>query len=155
MQVKQMLDCLETTMRFAFMKACSLAALLLSTSSASAGIDFWNSNLTWAGQGQCSAEFTFDSGFEDIQSLEIHFNLVDKTGKVIATDSMALDAFGQSSADRYQQTFVESEEICDDTLRLVVTRAIAKIDGKLVDLVKTRGISARDFKPITIRVPKP
>ena len=136
-------------------KALSLAALFLSSTNASAGIDFWNSNLTWAGQGQCSAELTFDSGFESIQKLEINFNLVDKAGKVIASDSVSLGAFGQSSADRYRQTFVESEEICDNTLRLVVTSAVAMIDGKSVDLIETKRISAREFKPLVIRVPKP
>ena len=142
-------------MRLVATKTISLAVLLLGTSNARAGIDFWNSNMSWAGQGQCSAEFTFDSGFEDIQNLEVHFNLVDRAGKPVATDSIALDAFGQSSADRYQQAFVESEAICDDTLRVVVTKATATIDGKQVDLIKTRGISARDFKPLVISVPKP
>ena len=144
-------------MRFAPLKltAISLAVLLLGSTNANAGIDFWNSNLTWAGQGQCSAEFTFDSGFENIQKLDVIFNLVDKTGKVVAEDSIALDAFGQSSAERYAQIFVESEEICDDTLLVFVTKATATINGKKVDLLKTKGISVKDFNPLVIRLPKP
>ena len=128
-------------------------SLLFSCQCACAGVDFWNSNLTWAGQGQCSAEFTFDSGFESIDELSIRFNLIDGAGKVVATDSMSLDAFGGSSATRYAKVFVESEEICNTDLKLVVTDALATMDGKKVDLVKTKGIAAREFKPFSIKVP--
>lgn len=144
-------------MRFAHLKltAISLTVLLFCTTNVNATIDFWNSNLTWAGQGQCSAEFTFDSGFENIQKLDVIFNLVDKTGKVVAEDSISLNAFGQYSANRYEQIFVESEEICDANLRVFVTKATATIDGKKVDLLSTKRISVRDFKPLVIRLSKP
>ena len=75
-------------------KTISLLVLLIISKNAYAGIEFWNSNLTWAGQGQCSATFTFDSGYENIQKLNIDFNLVDKSGNIIADDTIALDAFG-------------------------------------------------------------
>lgn len=136
-------------------KTISLLVLLIISKNAYAGIEFWNSNLTWAGQGQCSATFTFDSGYENIQKLNIDFNLVDKSGNIIADDTIALDAFGQSSAERYEQIYVESEEICDSTLRIIVTKATAIIDGAMVDLIKSKRISAREFKPFEIRLPKP
>ena len=136
-------------------KAHLLFALMLSmiAQDSYAGVDFWNSNLVWAGQGACSAEFTFDSGLEDISKLDLSFNLQNKAGKTVAKDEISLGSFGQSSATRYAQAFVESDKICDSSLRLVVTRATAVIGGKRVDLLKHKQISARKFVPISIKVP--
>ena len=121
--------------------------------SASTGIEFWNSNLTWAGQGQCSAQFTFDSGFMDITRLEVAVTLQDRRGKAVGKEVIRLGAFGQSEANRYEQAFVESEQACDDSVRYVVTRATAVIDGKRVDLLKTHQLQARRFVPAVIKVP--
>lgn len=136
-------------------RTLALAALMFSTiaQEAHAGIDFWNSNLVFAGQGACSAEFTFDSGFEDISSLDLSFNLLNKAGKIVAKENIHLEAFGKSGATRYAQAFVESEQICDSSLKLVVTRATAVIEGKRVDLLKTKQLAARKFAPIVIKVP--
>ena len=135
--------------------ALALAVFMLSTitQEAHAGVDFWHSNLVFAGQGACSAEFTFDSGLEDISKLDLSFNLQNKAGKTVAKDEIHLDSFGQSSATRYAQAFVESEQICDSALELVVTGATAVIDGKRVDLLKTKLLAARKFAPILIKVP--
>lgn len=141
-------------MRYVATKNILLLALILISKNAHADIEFWNSDLTWAGQGKCSATFTFDSGYEDIQKLNISFNLVDKAGNIIAKDTIALDAFGQSSAERYKKIHVENEEICDNTMQIIITKATAIIDGTNVDLIKSKRISARNFKPLEIRLPK-
>ena len=62
--------------------------------------------------------------------------------------------FGQSSADRYADAFFEGEEICADDLTIVVNKATAVVNGQRTDLLKTKAISARDFKPFKIRVGK-
>ncbi|WP_369696959.1 IrmA family protein [Comamonas testosteroni] len=93
-------------------------------------MDFWNSNLVFAGQGACSAKFTFGSGFEDISKFDISVNLEDRAEKNVGKDEIHLDSFGQPNATRYAQAFVEGEEICDSSLKLVVTRAIAAIEGR-------------------------
>lgn len=137
------------------MKALALAALTLVTvtQEAHAGIEFWHSNIIFAGQGMCSAEFTFDSGRENISRLDLAFNLQSKAGKTVAKDEIHLESFGQSSATRYAQAFVESEQICDSSIKLVVTQATAVIDGKRVDLLITKQLAAREFAPIVIKVP--
>ncbi len=133
--------------------AFSLLTLGVFAPAAHAGVEFWNSNLVWGGQGMCSAEFTFDSGGEAITKLDISFNLQNKSGKVVARDKIHVSSFGDSGASRYGQAFVESPQVCDSSVKLLVTRASAMIGGKQVDLLKTRQISARKFVPISIKVP--
>jgi hypothetical protein len=115
---------------------------------------FWHSSTVWAGQGQCSAVFLFDSGMKEIKNLELTVSAVNKVGKKVASGLLAIEVFGQSSADRYAEAFLWGEEICADDLIIVVNKATAVVDGKRTDLLKTRAISARDFKPFKIRVGK-
>lgn len=117
-------------------------------------IDFWHSSTVWAGQGQCSAVFSFDSGMEEIKNLQVSVNAVNKAGKKVASGLLEITQFGQSSADRYATAFLEGEEICADDLTIVVNKAIATVDGKRTDLLKSKILSARDFKPFKIRVGK-
>ena len=83
-------------------------------------IDFWHSSTVWAGQGQCSAVFSFDSGMEEIKNLQVSVNAVNKAGKKVASGLLEITQFGQSSADRYATAFLEGEEICADDLTIVV-----------------------------------
>ena len=141
---------MKTFHRLATLVASSLA---LASPMASAQITVWHANLTWAGQGMCSAEFVFDSGLEPVSLLKVHFDLRNAAGKTVARDELEVEAFGQSNADRYAQAFVESDAICDDGLKLVVTQADAMIDGKRVDLLKSGGLKAKEFRPLTIQIP--
>ena len=117
-------------------------------------VDFWHSSTVWAGQGQCSAVFSFDSGMEEIKNLQVTVAAVNKAGKKVASGVLEIPQFGQSSADRYADAFLESEEICADDLTIVVNKATAIVDGKRTDLLKSKALSARDFKPFRIRVGK-
>lgn len=117
-------------------------------------IDFWHSSTVWAGQGQCSATFSFDSGMEEINNLQVSVTAANKAGKKVASGVLEIQQFGQSSADRYADAFFEGEEICADDLTIVVNKATAVVDGKRTDLLKSKALSARDFKPFKIRVGK-
>jgi len=117
-------------------------------------IDFWHSSTVWAGQGQCSATFSFDSGLEPIEALEILVTVIDKSGKKVESGELAIQEFGQSSADRYADAHMESAAICADDLTIVVNKATALIDGKQTDLLKSKKLSTRDFKPFKIRIGK-
>ena len=117
-------------------------------------VDFWHSSTVWAGQGQCSAVFSFDSGMEEIKNLQVSVSAVNKAGKKVASGVLEIPQFGQSDAARYADAFLESEENCADDLTIVVNKATAIIDGKRTDLLKSRALSARDFKPFKIRVGK-
>ena len=75
-------------------------------------VDFWHSSTVWAGQGQCSATFSFDSGMEEIKNLQVTVSAVNKAGKKVASGVLEIPQFGQSSADRYADAFLEGEEIC-------------------------------------------
>ena len=117
-------------------------------------VDFWHSSTVWAGQGQCSAVFSFDSGMEEIKNLQVTVAAVNKAGKKVASGVLEIQQFGQSSADRYADAFLEGEEICADDLTIVVNKATAIVDGKRTDLLKSKALSARDFKPFRIRIGK-
>lgn len=130
----------------------ALVALAAFSPPSHAGVEFWNSNLVWGGQGICSAEFTFDSGAEAVTNLELAFDLRDPSGEVVASDRMRVEAFGQSGASRYGQAIAESRHLCDDSLKLVVTRAVAVMQGEPVDLLEAGQIAARAFVPIAISI---
>lgn len=98
--------------------------------------------------------FSFDSGMEEIKNLQVSVSAVNKAGKKVASGVLEIPQFGQSDADRYADAFLENEENCADDLTIVVNKATAIIDGKRTDLLKSRALSARDFKPFKIRVGK-
>lgn len=117
-------------------------------------IDFWHSGTAWAGQGECSATFTFDSGMEEIRNLQISVIAINKAGKKVASGVLEIQQFGQSSADRYANAFLEGGGICDDDLTIVVNKATAIVNSKRMDLLKSKTLSASDFKPFKIRLAK-
>lgn len=132
--------------------ALGLSVLLCGLSAPSHAVEFWHSSTVWAGQGQCSAVFSFDSGMEDIQNLQVSVAAMDRAGKKVAAAILEIPHLGQSSAQRYADAFFEGEEICADDLVIVVDKATATVNGKRQDLLKTKGLVARDFKPFRIRV---
>ena len=100
-------------------------------------IEFWHSSTVWAGQGQCSAVFSFDSGMEETSNLQVSVTALSKAGKKVTSGLLSVKQFGQSSADRYAQSFLESEEICADDLTIVVNKATAVIGGKRTVILST------------------
>ena len=79
---------------------------------------------------------------------------INKSGKKVASGVLKIQEFGQSSVDRYSDAFLEAEEVCADDLTIVVNKATAIINGKQVDLLKTKTLSVRDFKPFKIYLGK-
>lgn len=127
-----------------------LGVLLVLVGVPARAIDFWHSNTTWAGQGMCAASFTFDSGLEHVQKLQIALTAVDRDGKSRASTVLEVAEFGLSNASRYGEAYWESEAACDEKLALVVTRATAILEGKPVDLLKSHDLQVRNFKPFGI-----
>jgi interleukin receptor mimic protein A len=139
------------------MKKKIASRLLLVTSCLVApayAIDFWHSNTVWAGQGQCSAVFTFDSGLEDIKKLQVLVSATNRSGKRVAAGVLEVPQFGQSSATRYAEAYLEGEDLCEDNLTIRVTKASAMIDGKRTDLLNSRILTARKFHPYEIYISK-
>lgn len=130
----------------------AVASIMLGFAQPARALDFWHASTAWAGQGACSATFTFDSGLDEIENLVVKVHLVDRNGNVVLKDSLDIDHFGDSSASRYAETFIESEAVCARDLVVLVDSATAKLNGKPTDLLRSGKIAARDFKPFRIRI---
>ncbi len=133
----------------------SILALLIAASfsiHANANIEFWNSNLQATDPDICSAHFTFDSNGEEINDLKVSVSAVDRAGKVVLADSLEIEQFGENDLNRYGETELESGDMCQEGLSIIVNAATATIDGKTVDLVATQQIVARDYKPFKIGI---
>ncbi|NAW67814.1 hypothetical protein CAG54_03120 [Vibrio sp. V27_P1S3P104] len=115
-------------------------------------VEFWHSNTVWAGQGQCSAVFSFDSEMNEIIDLQLSVSAFNQVGEEVASGVIEIAHFGQSSADRYIDAYLESEAFCDEQLTILVKDAQAIVDGQPINLLKSKMISARDFKPFNIRM---
>lgn len=135
-----------------------LAGLLtaITFSSSAQAVDFWHSNTVWAGQSMCAASFTFDSGLEPVEQLQVRIDVVDKANTVVDDAVLEINSFGGAGFERYADAFWESELACDSDLSLVVTHAEAIINNQKQDLLATGQFSARDFIPFQIEIrPQP
>lgn len=125
--------------------------LALVSASVSA-IEVWHSSTVWVNRGMCSAAFTFDAADGPFKRLRILMQAVDKRGQVQAQDTLAIAALGEDNASRYATAFFEGEALCDPDLSIRILKATAVVDGRSVDLIKTRALSARVFKPYAIKI---
>ena len=89
---------------------------------------------------------------EDVTKLQVLVSAVNKSGKKVASGALQVPQLGQSAATRYAEAFLEGEEFCDDDLVIVVNKAAAIVDGKRIDLLKSKNIAIRDFKPYQIKI---
>lgn len=135
-------------------KIISIALLSLgfTTSIPTYALEFWHSDTVWANQGMCSANFTFDAGEEPVSNVVVDVKVYNGKGAFLQDDQITLDDAGDSNATRYGTGYLISDIYCDDGLKIVVTKASAVINGKKTDLVKTKKLTVRDFKPFTIQV---
>lgn len=128
-----------------------LSTLLISQLHA---IEMWHADSAFAGQGMCSAKFTFDGGgWDKIQNLRVSVTAY-KAGKKIDSGILEVNEFGNCSACRYEEAFLESEEMCNENLSIVVTKATAIVNGKKTDLLRSNGLTIRAFKPFQIKIQK-
>ena len=116
-------------------------------------IDFWHSNTVWGGQGQCSAEFTFDSFVEEFKNIQVQVTIYDENGKKLGVGKIEVPKIGDSDAERYATAYLLGPEYCED-LKIVVNKATAIVKNRKIDLIKNKNIKARDFKPYKIKIEK-
>lgn len=120
-------------------------------------IEMWHAETVWAGQGMCSASFSFDGGGamggDPIQKLRVSVAAY-KAGKKVDSGILEVEQFNTCNADRYAGALLESEAMCNDNLTIVVTKATAIVNGKKTDLLKTGDLSIREFKPFQIKIQK-
>jgi interleukin receptor mimic protein A len=136
------------------LKKILIAGAFLLTSPAYA-VDFWHSDTSGMQQGICEAKFSFDSTGEEVNDVKIAISTVNKAGKKLSSGTLAVPKLGVTPVDRYATAFFDSKELCEPAqLSFVVDSATASIGGKSVDLLKTKKLRVREFKPIKIRVGK-
>lgn len=135
-----------------FFQLLFLSALF---SSQAFALEFWQSDTdkTPSADGSCTAAFTFDNAALDrIHDLRVEFVLVRSTGEVASTDTLDVDSFGPQGTSRYAFAFMDSPAVCEGGAIVSVRKASANINGKTVDLIATRQLSARVFVPLRIRI---
>lgn len=139
-------------MRFSTL-ICTLALGGFSAGIQASAIDFWHSNTVWVNFGMCSASFTFDEGSSGrtIENMQVELTAINSKNKPVSKIVLDVDDFGRSNAERYSGAFWEDENACDDTLKLRVTAATARIDGQKKNLLAEGLLNARDFKPFQIQ----
>jgi len=109
---------------------------------------------TFVNHGICSIRFGIGSELSggDAGQVEIQMNFVSPDGEILhrATLTTYLE---DTTAGRYQEDFVEGENICfpDDT-RVEITKATATIDEMSFDLIALGKIREDAFKPYQIQV---
>lgn len=138
-----------------FKKMMYTTALALVCVNSLHAIEMWHSNTVWAYEGRCEASFTFDSGGfldDSLNNVRINVDLY-KGGKKIGSDRLEVQEMGRSEAERYTEASLVSEAACQD-LSIVVTKATASINNKRVDLLKTKQLAYRPFKPFSIKISK-
>jgi len=117
-------------------------------------IEMWHADSAFAGQGMCAAKFTFDSGgLDTIQNLRVSVTAYN-AGKKIDSGILKVNEFGNCDACRYAEAFLESEAMCNDNISIIVTKAIAIVNGKNTDLLKSNQFSIRAFKPFQVKIQK-
>lgn len=138
-----------------FKKMMYTTALALVCVNSSHAIEMWHSNTVWAYEGRCEARFTFDSGGfldDSLNNVRINVDLY-KGGKKVGSDRLEVQEMGRSESERYTEAALVSEVACED-LSIVVTKATANSNNKRVDLLKTKQLAYRPFKPFSIKIPK-
>lgn len=130
-------------------------AILATASVPAAALEVWHSSTVWVNRGMCSAAFTFDAGDGPFKRLRVVMQALDKRDRVVAQDTLEIDSLGESNADRYASAFFEGEALCDLDLSIRILKATALVDGGTIDLIKSRTLSVRDFKPYPIRLRGP
>ena len=108
------------------------------------GLEIYNSNSTWAGQGNFNYEFIIDTqGLFSIDILEIS-NLVIESNFGEITCPNNIDG---SEAGRYP-TCTLTSQLADEVL--IISSVTGTINGKQYNLL--RNIAISDFKPLEIAI---
>jgi hypothetical protein len=133
-----------------FSKALLAGSIVLSAPAFA--VDIWQSNSFGPQQGICSAIFSFDSlGGKEVLDMKVSIVGVNKAGKKVTSGVLEVPKLGVTPVDRFTTAALETNELCgSDNLTMVVEKATGTIEGKKVDLLKSKMLSARIFKPVKI-----
>lgn len=118
-------------------------------------LEVWHSNTVFAGQGQCAATLTLDSGGEEFRQVRLQAAVLDKAGRRLMAKTLDVPSIGASLAERFAEALLEGEALCEESLQLQITSATAVVNGKRIDLLRTGQLTPRTFRPMPIRVSSP
>lgn len=106
----------------------------------------------FANQGICSVRFSLETmmGDGDAGSVTLDLRFLDKQKKEVARGQLFAD-LNDSTAGRYQEVFVEGEDMClDPDTTVVVRRARSEYQGKKFDLLKLKKLRRSTFRPYPV-----
>jgi hypothetical protein len=110
----------------------------------------------YANRGMCSIRFGLGTamGDGDAGDISVMLKFIDKNGKPLYQGVIGA-SLSDSEAGRYQEVFLEDEDICfDSSTRVQVVQATATPGKKKFNLIKLHKIVVDDFRPYTISIPK-
>lgn len=113
-----------------------------------------HSSTVYVNMGICSAAFLFNGQGYEYEDVQIEVTVQDSSGKKIATDTLIVKELGPGTAFRHAVAFIENEKMCDDGLKIVIEKASAKVEGKTMDLIKSKRLTIDEFKPFKIEIKK-
>ena len=115
-------------------------------------IEIWHTNTSWVGHGMCSASFLIDSQGEEVMDLKLGLSAMDSDNNDVDDFMFNVQVLGDSNADMVVQELWESENACNDELKLKITLASALINNQEVDLIKANKISVRNLRLFEIQI---
>lgn len=113
-----------------------------------------NTSLEFANQGMCSAAFIIDSEQQEMTDVEIYYEALNEKFDLVEDGVFKIEHLGYSSSSRFENIYLENEELCDESLALKITRASATIEGKKIDLINNDDFYEKKFEPMKIIMPK-
>ena len=134
------------------MKIILVSILLVIFSSSVNAINFWHSSTTRAEQGVCKATFIFDSGLSDVSNVEFSVRADNSDGKTVLLETLHINLNFQNSLLKHSYANIENMKICDDKLKIIVVKAIAKIGNEEVDLISSGMLNSNNLKHFKIEL---
>lgn len=108
-------------------------------------ISHWDT--LWGNQGYYAAQILLDSsGLSGYHNLKVSLDFLNDKGDIVDSAEFVIDELGTCTATRYATTIVESQEIGDEKMTIVIVSATAEAEsspGNEIDLLKNGLVSSR------------
>lgn len=110
----------------------------------------------WANQGYYAAQILLDGGgLSGYRHLKVALDFLDSNGQKVDSGKFEIDELGTCTATRYATTIVESQNIGEDKMAVVIVSATAESEltpGKQIDLLALGLVSGRNPTSYEVRI---
>lgn len=110
----------------------------------------------WANQGYYAAQILLDGGgLSGYRNLKVGLDFLDSTGQKVDTGEFVIEELGTCTATRYATTIVESQNIGEEKMTVVIVSASAESElnpGKRIDLLARGLVSGRNPTSYQVRI---